>query len=116
MRPEDELGVLIESGLSDWQILQQDESGHAALQLRGRWVYPEAFKKAVVYVRLVREASGEALSLECDWRRALTRKNAPAANGPWPPTRSTMRRIRFIRPTGFTAIPPTVPGCTLPNC
>ena len=75
MRPEDELGVLIESGLSDWQILQQDESGHAALQLRGRWVYPEAFKKAVVYVRLVREASGEALSLECDWRRALTRKN-----------------------------------------
>ena len=75
MRPEDEIGVLIESGLSDWQILQQDESGHAALQLRGRWVYPEAFKKAVVYVRLVREASGEALSLECDWRRALTRKN-----------------------------------------
>jgi hypothetical protein len=31
MRSEDELGVLIEAGLSDWQILQQDENGRATL-------------------------------------------------------------------------------------
>ncbi|MDP6701361.1 MAG: sialate O-acetylesterase [Candidatus Latescibacteria bacterium] len=75
MRSEDELGVLIESGLSDWQILQQDGSGCAALKLSGRWVYREAFARAAVYVRLVDEASGQAVSLAHDWTRALTRKD-----------------------------------------
>ena len=75
MRSEDELGVLIEAGLSDWQILQQDENGRAALKLSGRWIFRESFKKAVVYVRLVSEASGEAISLAHDWTRATTRRD-----------------------------------------
>lgn len=59
-------GALIDQGPSDWQIIQQDASGHGALALKGRWVHPDPGR---VEVRLVREDTGVAV---CDWQPALT--------------------------------------------
>ncbi|MBM3277619.1 MAG: sialate O-acetylesterase [Candidatus Handelsmanbacteria bacterium] len=59
-------GALIDQGPSDWQIVQQDDSGQGALSLSGRWVHPEPGR---VEVRLVREDTGIAV---CGWQPAQT--------------------------------------------
>ena len=72
---ETELGVILVSGASDWQIFQQDETGMAALTLSGRYVLKPDQKmgKVVVQVRLVREDGYEAVTASLDWQAATTR-------------------------------------------
>lgn len=74
MNKKDELGVLIETGAQDWQIFQRGADDTATITLFGRWVTAENYTKAVVVVRLVREADGEAVSRSLQWVRATTRK------------------------------------------
>ncbi len=62
-------GAIIESGLADWQILQQDASGFATLTLRGRWISDQP---GVVELRVVAADTGVAVSRETDWQAATT--------------------------------------------
>lgn len=71
-------GVLIEAGPADWQIVQQDESGVAAIALAGRWVPEFPQKPAVVQARLVWQDSQEPVTAAHDWAPAETR-----ADGTW---------------------------------
>jgi hypothetical protein len=66
---QDQVGVILESGLSDWQILQQDEHGNAAISLQGRWV---SETPGTVEVRLVFEDTGVAVSAVLDWHAVET--------------------------------------------
>ncbi|MBT4101086.1 MAG: hypothetical protein HOM68_18790 [Gemmatimonadetes bacterium] len=82
MNKKDELGVLIEDGAQDWQIFQRAADDTASITLSGRWVTGESFTKAVVVVRLVREADGEAVTRSLQWVRTRTRKSG-AKSGTW---------------------------------
>lgn len=82
MQKKDELGVLIESGVMDWQIFQRDADDTATIALSGRWVTPQPHKRAVVAVRLVRESDGEAATRGLDWVRAATRRRGKGT-GSW---------------------------------
>lgn len=84
-------GVLIDSGVTDWQIVQQDETGKAEIRLRGHYTttrlappVPFQFEavdgRAVeIYARVVQEETGgqvlpwQACTLEADdrWHTAL---------------------------------------------
>ena len=76
MNKKDELGVLIESGAQNWQIFQRSDQDTASISLSGRWVTREkGYKKAVVVVRLVREADGEPVTRDLQWVRARTSKS-----------------------------------------
>lgn len=66
---ENQTGAIIESGLADWQILQQDTTGHATLTLRGRWA---SEIPGVVEVRVVAADTGVPVSRETDWQAATT--------------------------------------------
>ena len=66
---ESQTGAMIESGLADWQILQQDATGFAALTLRGRWVSDQP---GVVEVRVVAADTGVALNNATDWQAVTT--------------------------------------------
>lgn len=72
---ENQTGAMIESGLSDWQILQQDAAGFATLTLRGRWASEQP---GIVEVRVVAADTGVAVSRETDWQAATTE-----ADGRW---------------------------------
>jgi sialate O-acetylesterase len=61
-------GVLIDSGLEDWQIVQRDTSGKGRFMVRGR-VVAEAEGK--VEVRVVGEDTGRPVTKRLDWRRAM---------------------------------------------
>ncbi len=78
---DDQVGAIVESGPSDWQILQQDDDGTAAIALSGRWVSPDS---GVVQVRLVHEDTGMAVNGALDWQAADTHPD-----GHW---RATLRR------------------------
>lgn len=52
------LGVMIEHGPQDWQIIQQ-QNGFGAIHAAGRWNYEEAANG--VFARVVREESGEVV-------------------------------------------------------
>ncbi len=75
MNPEHEIGVILESGLRDWQILQQDEKGFGRACLSGRWTTGEAHRKARVFLRLVSENDGSALTPRHDWAPVRTSKD-----------------------------------------
>ena len=62
--------VTIESGPTDWQILQQDENGVAEVALAGRWWTVMRRKKPEVLVRVVREGCFAAITRRHDWTRA----------------------------------------------
>lgn len=68
----DLFGVTIESGPSDWQILQQDARGEATIRLRGRFQTNIVQKRVEVYARLVRAEGYEAVTAALDWTRART--------------------------------------------
>lgn len=72
-----QVGALIEAGLVDWQILQQDANGFATVTLHGRWQADEAAANhpCVVEVRVVAGDTGVAVSRELDWRVAATTKD-----------------------------------------
>jgi hypothetical protein len=67
---EPQVGAIIESGPSDWQIVQQGRDGRGVIPLSGRWVHPETGR---VEVRLVFEDTGVAVSRSLDWQPAETR-------------------------------------------
>ena len=69
---EKQIGVIIESGLADWQILQQDADGFASLSLKGSWVSDQT---GVVEVRVAAADTAVPLSRETDWRAATTEEN-----------------------------------------
>lgn len=69
---EPQIGAIIESGLTDWQILQQDATGFASLELYGAWVSDEP---GVVEVRVVVADTGVAVNRETDWQTATTEDN-----------------------------------------
>lgn len=68
------VGVTIDSGPNAWQVLQQDESGCAGIELSGRWA-PQAAGDTEsgphwVEVRLVYESSACPVSSALDWTPA----------------------------------------------
>jgi sialate O-acetylesterase len=69
---KDQLGVLIDTGAQDWQIFQRNKDNTATISLSGHWLAGAPFSKAVVVVRLVRQADGEAVSRSLQWVRAKT--------------------------------------------
>jgi hypothetical protein len=71
----DQTGASIESGPSDWQIVQQDEQGFASMELTGRWVGETPGR---VQLRLVREDNSLPVTSALDWSDART-----MANGTW---------------------------------
>lgn len=73
--PNDQTGAVIEQGPADWQILQQDEKGQAAFELRGRWVGEAGGR---VQWRMVHEATADAVAPGLDWSDART-----APDGTW---------------------------------
>ena len=91
-------GALIDQGPSDWQILQQDASGHGTIALKGRWVHTDSGR---VEVRLVREDTGIAVR---DWQPAQT-----APEGTWTaqltqiPAGGLYRLETRLNPKGNTA-------------
>ncbi len=76
---QEQIGATVETGPSDWQIVQQDERGSAAIMLGGRWrVEEQAGAPGAVQVRVVREDTGAPVTRDLDWRTAET-----AADGTW---------------------------------
>lgn len=65
-----DLPVMIDSGLVDWQILQQDQNGYAKVTLRGRWSTMIRRDNPEVRVRIAREGTYTAVSRSYDWVRA----------------------------------------------
>lgn len=72
-------GVLIEEGPKDWQIIQQ-KNGYADIILAGSWKLKDGFSgNASVYVRIVREDSGDSIigwiesnyMDECKWNTVI---------------------------------------------
>ncbi len=63
-----QIGAVIDEGLVDWQIVQQNEQGFGTIRLHGRW-FPDATLpgKGVVQVRVVSEATGAAVSRALEW-------------------------------------------------
>jgi len=62
--------VEIDSGLEDWQILQQDSKGVATITLKGRWNTIIKRKKPEVSIRIVNEGTYSAISIDHDWHVA----------------------------------------------
>ena len=60
------VGVRVDSGATDWQIVQQDSTGRGALSLEGHWSAPGEYDRASVLVRLVREDGVEAVTAGLD--------------------------------------------------
>jgi sialate O-acetylesterase len=61
----EEIGVIVEEGLSDWQIVQQEE-GMGVVRLKGRWISP---LKGKVEVRVAMEDTGVSV---VDWAQVDT--------------------------------------------
>ena len=74
----DQVGVIIESGPSDWQIIQQDGDGFGQFHISGRWVGEPSGQ---VQVRLVAEDSTSPVNRELDWHSVDT-----GADGTWSTT------------------------------
>ncbi|MCY2924689.1 MAG: hypothetical protein NT031_04500, partial [Planctomycetota bacterium] len=73
-------GAMIDSGVSDWQVFQQDASGTADISVAGRWEGAGA-PKAVVELRLVREDNAMPVATHLNWQRATSN-----ADGTWSAT------------------------------
>ncbi len=69
----DEIGAVIDSGLVDWQIFQQNEHGYGTIALHGRW-FGDAMLPGTgaVQVRVLLEATGAPLSRVLDWAPVKT--------------------------------------------
>lgn len=62
------LGVIIEKGLQDWQIIQQ-KNGYGTIRLSGSWHLREQAEFPEVYVRIVEENTGRNI---IPWIKACT--------------------------------------------
>jgi sialate O-acetylesterase len=81
--PDRPWGAFLAKAPADWQILQQDATGNARIELSGRWAPKDSMGLlgaggGTVEIRLVREESGVPVSAALDWRAAET-----AADGSW---------------------------------
>ncbi|NOZ23967.1 MAG: sialate O-acetylesterase [Planctomycetes bacterium] len=65
------MGVLIDNGPSDWQVLQQNDRGFAAVDLSGRWHAQE--QKRRVEARVVYESPSAPATKSLDWTPAEAR-------------------------------------------
>lgn len=65
--------VTIEFGPQDWQILQQDQSGRASIDLTGAWWTIAKRKNPEVRVRVAREGTCSAIGRAYDWVVAETK-------------------------------------------
>lgn len=74
MTTDSVVGVVIDCGITDWQILQQDSTGTATVRIVGRWRTDES-STATVVVRVVHQNSGEPVTRSLDWHRAITRRD-----------------------------------------
>jgi len=70
---EQQIGVTIETGLRDWQIIQQDAAGFGTIRLSGRWTPDASGQAGQVEVRVVLQDTGVAPSSETNWQVADTR-------------------------------------------
>jgi len=66
----DAVGAVIDQGVQDWQIFQQDRRGRADIAISGRW---GSDKPATVEMRLVREDTAEPVAPHLDWQPARTK-------------------------------------------
>ncbi|MDE2809632.1 MAG: hypothetical protein OXN90_14555, partial [Gemmatimonadota bacterium] len=69
---EEQIGVIIEQGPADWQILQQDECGKGRIELGGKWKFETPGQ---VEVRLVWEDTGVAVAAGLDWQAVPTEED-----------------------------------------
>ena len=69
MNGNEDIGVIIEEGPRDWQIIQRDRAGTADVTLSGRWEHPE-FQEPFVRCRIVSEENGAAAASSLDWIEA----------------------------------------------
>ena len=69
---EEQIGVIIEQGPADWQIVQQDERGQGRIELAGKWKFETPGQ---VEVRLVWEDTGVAVAAGLDWQAVPTEKD-----------------------------------------
>ncbi|MEI7836317.1 MAG: sialate O-acetylesterase [Planctomycetota bacterium] len=67
-------GAMIDSGVSDWQVFQQDASGTADISVAGRWEGAGA-PNAVVELRLVREDNAMPVATHLNWQTATSNKD-----------------------------------------
>ena len=75
---EAQIGVIIEQGPADWQIVQQDECGKGRIELGGKWKFETPGQ---VEVRLVWEDTGVAVAAGLDWQAVPTEENGTWAGG-----------------------------------
>lgn len=69
----DQIGAVIDAGLTDWQIIQQNEHGYGEIGLSGRWFADATLPgTGAVHVRVLQEATGAAVSRALDWSPAST--------------------------------------------
>ena len=66
---EEQVGAIVEVGLEDWQIVQQDAEGMGRMEIGGRWVVEG---EGLVEVRLVWEDTGTAVTAGLDWQGVET--------------------------------------------
>lgn len=68
-----QIGAVIDSGLTDWQIVQQNARGYGSISLSGRWFADATLPGiGVVHVRVLQETTGAALSRALDWTPTKT--------------------------------------------
>lgn len=75
MTQEGQVGVIIEAGPQEWQIVQRDDRGVGCISLAGRWVFETPGQ---VEVRLAEEDTGAPVCPALDWHPVETR-----ADGTW---------------------------------
>ncbi len=75
MTGSDVCGVVIDRGVSDWQIFQQNSNGTADISVSGRW---GGAPQGKVEVRIVREDTSDVPALHLNWQKVSTR-----ADGSW---------------------------------
>ncbi|MDR3709473.1 MAG: sialate O-acetylesterase [Capsulimonadaceae bacterium] len=73
-------GVVITAGLADWQIIQQDTSGHGKIEIAGEWRSSDG-AAGVVEVRLAFEDTSASVNQALHWTEAQTK-----SDGTWSAT------------------------------
>ncbi len=69
-------GVVIDTGINDWQIFQRNDKGVANIEIAGRWGSDKGADR--VEARIVREESGVPVLASLDWAEMKTK-----ADGTW---------------------------------
>lgn len=64
------VGVILDTGISDWQIIQRGTTGTGSISLAGKWLSDVPGR---VQVRLVSEDTSVAVSRNLDWQAVDTR-------------------------------------------